>query len=266
MDVNFGPKVPNRVISIRAGANVLRIASDSIQGAVWEPTQDIPDDRSFDSSLLKIIPYHSECKLVASASYYAIYKQPQQCKYIVLWEDSTYFGAFTLQGGSNSSLQSATGLAECLAKQCFIVFKKVKRLAINDREDEICHTVPVKIFPQNVEAALQTVHDVLKFKSYTSGPNCDRVCMVALEGFHFVEEGTSADLYPVTLDQLYPSLEESLTNGLFPGDFETELTTSTFISTILGSKQVYFDRPSQVTVNDTYISKIARRAQMEADS
>ena len=112
-----------------------------------------------------------------------------------------------------------------------MVFKKVKKLAINDREDDICKTVPVKI------AALQTVHDVLKFKSYTSGPNCDRVCVVALEGFHFVEEGTSADLYPVTSDQLYPSLEESLTNGLFPGDFETEMTTSIFISTILGSKQ-----------------------------
>jgi hypothetical protein len=61
MDVNFGPKVPNRVIIIRAGAKVLRIASNSIQDAVWEPAQDIPDDRFFDSSLLKIIPYHSEC-------------------------------------------------------------------------------------------------------------------------------------------------------------------------------------------------------------
>ena len=76
--------------------------------------------------------------------------------------------------------------------------------------------------------------------------------MVALEGFHFVEEGTSADLYPVTSDQLYPSLKESLTYGPFPGDFEAEMTTSTFISSILGSKQVYFDRPSQVTVNDAY--------------
>ena len=252
MDIHFGPKLPNRVIRIRAGAKVLRIASDSIRDAVWEPDEGIHDDRFFDFSVLKIIPYYSECNLVAGASYYAIYKQPNQCRYIVLWEDSTDFGAFTLQGGSNSSLQSATSLAVCLAKHCFIVFKRVKRLAINDREDESCHTAPVKIFPQNVEAASQTVGHVLKSNSYDSGPNCNRVCVVALEGFNFVEEGTSADLYPVTSDQLYPSLEESLTNGLFPGDFETEMTTSTFISRILGRKQVYFDRPSQVTVNDAY--------------
>ena len=132
MDIHFGPKVPNRVIRIRAGAKVLQIASDSIRDAVWEPVEDIHDDRFFDFSDLKIIPYHSECGLVAGASYYAVYKQPNQCRYVVLWEDSTDFGAFTLQGGSNSSLQSATSLTVCLAKHCFIVFKKVKRLAIND--------------------------------------------------------------------------------------------------------------------------------------
>ena len=243
MDVNFGPKVPHRVIRIRAGAKILQIASDSIQDAVWEPVEDMHDGPFLDCSVLKIIPYHSECNLAAGASYYVICKQPNKCRYVVLWEDSTYFGVFTLQGGSNSSLQSATGLAVCLAKNCFVVFKKVKRLAMN--QDEICHTAPVKIFPQNVEAASQTVHDVLKSNSYDSGPNCNRVCMVALEGFNFEEEGTS-------VDQLYPSLKESLTNGPFPGDFEDNMTTSTFISTILGRKKVYFDRPSQVTVNDAY--------------
>ena len=57
MDVNFGPKVPNRVIRIRAGAKVLRVASDSIQDAVWEPVEDIYDDQFLDFSVLKIIPY-----------------------------------------------------------------------------------------------------------------------------------------------------------------------------------------------------------------
>ena len=241
MDIHFGPKVPNRVIRIRAGAKVLQIASDSIRDAVWKPVEDIHDDRFFDFSDLKIIPYYSECSLVAGASYYAIYKQPNQCRYIVLWEDSTYFGAFTLQGGSNSSLQSATSLAVCLAKHCFIVFKKVKRLAINDREDEICHTAPVKIFPQNVEAASQTVQDVLQFNAYDSGSNCDRVLIVALEGLCFAEEGTAA--------QLYPQLDEKF--GKMPGDFEIGLTRKTFNAAILGGDPD-MQLPSHVSVLAAY--------------
>ena len=63
MDIHFGPKLPNRVIRIRAGAKVLRIASDSIRDAVWEPDEGIHDDRFFDFSDLKIIPYYSECSL-----------------------------------------------------------------------------------------------------------------------------------------------------------------------------------------------------------
>ncbi len=75
MDIHFGPKLPNRVIRIRAGAKVLRIASDSIRDAVWEPVEGIHDDRFLDFSVLKIIPYYSEGNLVAGASYYAIYTQ-----------------------------------------------------------------------------------------------------------------------------------------------------------------------------------------------
>jgi hypothetical protein len=45
-----------------------------------------------------------------------------------------------------------------------------------------------------------------------------------LEGFGFVEEGTSA--------QMYPALEEKA--GQMPGDFETGLTRKTFNSVILG--------------------------------
>ena len=159
----------------------------------------------------------------------------------MLWEDSTDFGAFTLQGGSNSSLQSATSLAVCLAKHCFIVFKKVKRLAINDREDEICHTAPVKIFPQNVEAASQTVQDVLQFDAYDSGSNCNRVRIVALEGLCFVEEGTAA--------QLYPQLDEK--SGKMPGDFEIGLTRKTFNAAILGGDPD-MQLPSHVPVLAAY--------------
>ena len=51
MDVNFGPKVPNRVIRIRAGAKILQIASDSIQDAVWEPVEDMHDGPFLDCSI-----------------------------------------------------------------------------------------------------------------------------------------------------------------------------------------------------------------------
>ena len=239
MNINFGPKVPNREVRIKVGQQLLRIASGRIQDAAWETVQD-SGVRCFDVSDLDSISYDSELPIFEGANCYTLWKQPNKCKYLVVWENIKDFGAFLLQGGSNTSLMTKTGPTAFLAKSCYVVFKKAKRLATNTAGGIFC-TAPEKIFPQSAEAASQTVQDVLKLKSYTSGPNRDRVCVVALEGFGFVEEGTSG--------QLYPALEDKA--GRMPGDFETGLTRKTFNSTILGGNS-NIQQPSQVPVIHAY--------------
>jgi hypothetical protein len=219
MNINFGPKHPTWEVRIKVGQQLLRIASGKIQDAAWETVQD-SEVQGFDVSDLDCISYDSESSIFDGDTIcYTLWKQPKKCKYLVMWENIQDFGAFLLQGGSNTSLMTKTGLIACLAKSCYIVFKKAKRLSTNTADEMFC-TAPEKIFPQSAEATLQTVQDVLKLKSYTSGPNCDRVCVVALEGFGFVEEGTSA--------QMYPALEEKA--GQMPGDFETGLNRKVFNS------------------------------------
>ena len=240
MNINFGPKLPTREVRIKVGQQLLRIASGKIQDAAWETVQD-SEVRGFDISDLDCISYDSELSIFEGDTIcYTLWKQPKKCKYLVMWENIHDFGAFLLQGGSNTSLMTKTGLIACLAKSCYIVFKKAKRLSTNTADEIFC-TAPEKIFPQSVEATLQTVQDVLKLKSYTSGPNCDRVCVVALEGFGFVEEGTSA--------QMYPALEEKA--GQMPGDFEIGLTRKGFNSTILGGN-ANIQQPSQVPLIHAY--------------
>ena len=251
MELYLGPRNPDRLIRIRVHEQVLRFRSGSIHEATWEIATD--DDTScFNVMSLKCISYYdTDHSLSSDYTFYALAKMPNQCRYLVLCENSIDCGAFVLHGGSNTSLKFSSGLVTSLAKDCYILFKRSRAdvLCTNN----VCYIQqPIRIGHRKDTVCEKTLQDILSMNSYDSGAAQNRVCMVALEGFNFVEEGTSAELYPVTSDQLYPSLEESLTNGLFPGDFETEMTTSTFISTILGSKQVYFDRPSQVTVNDAY--------------
>ena len=224
MVLNFGPKFPNRVIRMRDQKEILRIESSKIEEAAWEEAED-DDDSCFNISTLKCIFYFDPDSCFSSnCTFYVLAKMPNHCKYVVMWEDSRDFGAFFLQGGSNTSLKSANGMAVNLAKSCFIVFRRAKRLAILNTEDLGSHIAPVKIFPQTTEAASQTVQDVLKLNSYDSGLNRDHVRIVALEGLRFEEEGTSA--------QLYPPLEEKA--GQMPGDFEIGLTRKIFNANILG--------------------------------
>ena len=127
MNINFGPKLPTREVRIKVGQQLLRIASGKIQDAAWETVQD-SEVRGFDISDLDCISYDSELSIFEGDTIcYTLWKQPKKCKYLVMWENIHDFGAFLLQGGSNTSLMTKTGLIACLAKSCYIVFKKAKR-------------------------------------------------------------------------------------------------------------------------------------------
>ena len=161
MNINFGPKFPNREVCIKVGQQLLRIASGKIQDAAWATVQD-SGVRGFDVSDLHCISYDSELSIFEGDTIcYTLWKQPKKCKYLVMWENIHDFGAFLLQGGSNTSLMTKTGLIACLAKSCYVVFKKAKRLSTNTADEIFC-TAPEKVFPQSVEATLQTAQDVLK--------------------------------------------------------------------------------------------------------
>ncbi len=141
---------------MRDQKQILRIQRSILEEAAWEETED-DDDSCFNMSTLECIFYFNPDSLtlfLLLCTFYVVAKMPNQCKYVVMGEDSRDFGAFFLQGGSNTSLKSANGMVVHLAKSCFIVFKRAKSSRI----------APVKIFPQIGEAASQTVQDVLKFR------------------------------------------------------------------------------------------------------
>jgi hypothetical protein len=53
----------------------------------------------------------------------------------VLWQHITEFGAFVLQGGSNTSLRGHKTFATSLAMACFVFFKKTKRVEADSIQD-----------------------------------------------------------------------------------------------------------------------------------
>ena len=234
MDLTFGPKSPNRVVRIRFQNKILRIESSSIDKATWERTED-GDVSSFSIFNLKCIAYFdTDHTFLSDYTFYALAKLPNQCKYLVLCENSLDFGAFVLQGGSNTSLKFSSGLVACLAKACYILFKRNQRDDLLC-DDGACYIKPVSIGQkQHTVSDEKTLHDVLSMNGYNSGPALNRVCMVALEGLGIIDEG-------------YPSLEEFA--GPMTGDFATGITRKTFNSAILGGDKDIACKPSQVSLS-----------------
>jgi hypothetical protein len=231
MELYLGPRTPDRLIRIRVHEQVLRFRSGSIHEATWEIATD--DDTScFNVMSLKCISYYdTDHSLSSDYTFYALAKMPNQCRYLVLCENSIDCGAFVLHGGSNTSLKFSSGLVTSLAKDCYILFKRSRAdvLCTNN----VCYIQqPIRIGHRKDTVCEKTLQDILSMNSYDSGSAQNRVCMVALEGL-------------VQKDDDYPSLEE--TTGQMPGDFGNGITRNEFNTTILGGADID-SKPSQVPV------------------
>ena len=231
MDIDLGPKNPDRLIRIRVDEQVLRFHSGSIHEATWEIARD--DDASCLNlmSLRCISYYDSDHTLSSDYTFYALAKLPNQCKYLVLCENSVDCGVFVLQGGSNTSLKSSSGLFTSLAKDCYIIFKR-SRDNVLETNGFFFTKNPISIGPRKGTVSGNTLQDILSMNSYDSGSAQNRVCMVAMEGLG-------------QMDESYPSLEEPV--GQMPGDFVTGITRNAFNTTILGGAD-FVCKPSQVPV------------------
>jgi hypothetical protein len=229
--MDLGPKTPDRLIRIRVDEQVLRFHSGSIHEATWEIAPD--DDAScLNLMSLKCISYYdSDHTLSSDYTFYALAKLPNQCKYLVLCENSVDCGVFVLQGGSYTSLKSSSGLFTSLAKDCYIIFKR-SRDDVLETNGFFFTEKPVLIGHRKNTVSGKTLQDILSINSYDSGSAQNRVRMVAMEGLG-------------QMDESYPSLEEPV--GQMPGDFVTGITRNEFNTTILGGAD-FVCKPSQVPV------------------
>ena len=231
MELDLGPKFPDRLIRIRVDQQVLQFHSGSIHEATWEIASD-DDALCFDITTLKCINYYdTDHSLSSNYTFYALLKLPNQCRYLVLCENSVDCGAFVLQGGSNTSLKSSSGLVTSLAKDCYILFKR-SRDDVLETNGVFYTKKPVLIGQRKDTVSGKTLQDILSMNSYDSGSAQNRVCMVALEGLG-------------QMDESYPSLEETV--GQMHGDFVTGITRNAFNTTILGGADIVC-KPSQVPV------------------
>ena len=174
MELYLGPKTPDRLIRIRVHEQVLRFRSGSIHEATWEIATD--DDAScFNVMSLKCISYYdTDHSLSSDYTFYALAKMPNQCRYLVLCENSIDCGAFVLHGGSNTSLKFSSGLVTSLAKDCYILFKRIRAdvLCTNN----VCYIQqPIRIGHRKDTVCEKTLQDILSMNSYDSGSAQNRV-------------------------------------------------------------------------------------------